>query len=171
MKTPREIIENIRKTRFGIGLETEGISEDIKPYIEDSKKFKEDTARLGSDIYTEKPHFILELIQNAEDNDYEEGIKPKIKFIVQENQLILQNDEKGFDENNVSALCGIGQTTKKDIMVFFCCGIDSFGGCFEGWEFGVARGATDDFSNQPGMLFDGMFNEAVVIMKKRQDWE
>ena len=31
----------------------------------------------------------------------------------------------------------------------------------------VARGATDDFSNQSGILFDGhMFNEAVVIDKE-----
>jgi len=32
----------------------------------------------------------------------------------------------------------------------------------------VARGTTDDFSNQSGMLFDGhMFNEAVVIDEER----
>lgn len=114
MKSPREIIEDIRKTRFGIGLNLDNVSEEVKKYIDESQKFKEDAARLVSNLYTEKPHFILELIQNAEDNSYAEGVTPKLKFIIQENQLVIQNNEEGFKEENVSAICAIGKTTKKD---------------------------------------------------------
>lgn len=114
MQSPKEVIENIRKTRFGIGLNVNSIPEDVKAHIEDNKKFKEDAARLASDLHTEKPHFILELIQNAEDNDYDKDVKPLVKFIKQEDKLILQNNEKGFNEENVQALCGIGKSTKQN---------------------------------------------------------
>jgi len=114
MQSPRQIIENIRKVRFGIGLDISRASDDIREHIEDSNKFKDDAARLVSDLHTEKPHFILELIQNAEDNKYNKGVTPEIKFIIQEKQIILQNNEKGFEESNVRALCRIGETTKRD---------------------------------------------------------
>jgi hypothetical protein len=57
---------------------------------------------------------------------------------------------------------------KKDIEVFFSGAIDSFGGGSERSEFLVARGTPDDFSDEPGMLFDGhMFNKAVVVHEER----
>lgn len=52
------------------------------------------------------------MIQNAEDNDYDKRIKPRIKFIILHDILVIQNNEKGFNEENVWALCGIGGTTK-----------------------------------------------------------
>jgi len=113
MQTPKQFIEDIRKRRFAIGLPN-NIPEDVRKHIEDGKNFKKDASRLASDIHTEKPHFILELIQNAEDNDYFENAHPKIKFIIREDVLILQNNEKGVNEKNVEALCGIGATTKEN---------------------------------------------------------
>ena len=74
-----------------------------------------DAARLAREINTKKPHFIFELIQNAEDNNYKKNTKPKIKFILKSNCLIIKNNEKGFNEENVKALCGIGGTTKKTL--------------------------------------------------------
>jgi len=71
-----------------------------------------DAAKLAKEIHTKNPQFIFELIQNAEDNEYEEDIKPKIRFIVDSDYLIIRNNEKGFGEKNVWALCGIGETTK-----------------------------------------------------------
>lgn len=117
MQSPKQIIEKIRKIRFGIGLDINNTSEDVRAHIEDNKKFKDDASRLASDLHTEKPHFILELIQNAEDNDYDENVKPTVKFINLGDKLILQNNEKGFNEKNVWALCGIGETTKQNKKV------------------------------------------------------
>lgn len=116
MPTPKEFIENIRKTRFGIGLNINDIPEDIRAYIEDSKKLRNDAARLIKDIHTEKPHFILELIQNAEDNDYDEHVRPTVRLVIQEDKLILQNNERGFNDENVIALCGIGGSSKQKKM-------------------------------------------------------
>jgi len=112
MTDPKQIIENIRKIRFGIGLDTEELPEEIKGALEDKYRFQKDASRLAKEIHTKNPHSIFELIQNAEDNEYGRGITPKIRFIIDLDRLIIQNNEKGFEEKNVCALCGIGRTTK-----------------------------------------------------------
>lgn len=109
---PRQVIENIRKIRFGIGLDTQNLTVEQKQALDDKKNILRDAAKLAKEIHTKNPQFIFELIQNAEDNEYEEDIKPKIRFIVDSDYLIIQNNEKGFGEKNVWALCGMGETTK-----------------------------------------------------------
>ena len=116
MEDPKQIVESIRKERFGIGLNTETLAEDVKAALNDKEKILDDAARLATEINTKKPQFIFELVQNAEDNDYEKGIEPKIKFIVKSNSLVSQNNERGFDRENVWALCGIGGTTKTKVL-------------------------------------------------------
>ena len=55
---------------------------------------------------------------------------------------------------------------QEDLEVFFSGAIDSFGSGSEGSELLVARGTSDDFSDEPGVLFSGhMFDEAVVVHK------
>ena len=114
MPTPKQVIEQIRKTRFAIGLDTSTAATDVQAHIRDSATFRDDASRLVAEIHAEKPHFILELTQNAEDNDYDENVKPMIKFIIEDDRLVLQNNERGFRESNAWALCGIGETTKQD---------------------------------------------------------
>ena len=80
---------------------------------------------LADGLYTKRPHFIFELIQNAEDNEYEDQnhYKPYISFQLTKNDptctadsngaLIIRNNERGFCPDNVSAICAVGETTKK----------------------------------------------------------
>jgi hypothetical protein len=76
---------------------------------------------LADDLYAKDTHFIFELIQNAEDNDYEPNRKPNLRFEVclQEIDggfspvLIVHNNETGFREKHVQALCRVGESTKK----------------------------------------------------------
>jgi len=112
MPSPKQVIEKIRKQRFGEGLSYEGLSEDHIVALQDKEKVLQDASQLVTEIYTRSPHFILELIQNADDNTYETSVKPKVKFTIRSNELIVQNNEKGFNEKNAWALCGIGETTK-----------------------------------------------------------
>ncbi len=52
----------------------------------------------------------------------------------------------------------------KDPQIIFSCAIQPFGSRAEGSEFLIARGSTDDFGDESGMLFDGhMLDESVVI--------
>jgi hypothetical protein len=110
MRNPEQVIEDIRKTRFGAGLDIARLPTEVQKHIEDNKRFKEDAARLVTEIHAKEPHFILELIQNADDNDYDENASPMVKFIVEDDRLTLQNNEMGFREENVWALCGIGRS-------------------------------------------------------------
>ncbi|MHA1381919.1 MAG: sacsin N-terminal ATP-binding-like domain-containing protein, partial [Candidatus Helarchaeota archaeon] len=111
--TPKDVIEEIRKTRFMLGLYTEDLTEDVKKILEDKKVFVKNAARLVREINTVAPRFIFELIQNADDNKYESTVKPKIKFILHRDYLLVQNNERGFSDDDVWALCGIGESKKK----------------------------------------------------------
>jgi len=111
MIEPNQVIEKIRKIRFVIGLDTKNLTEEQRAALEDKERILKDASKLAKEIHTKNPHFIFELIQNAEDNEYEDRT-PTIKFIIDSGRLIIQNNEKGFEEKNVLALCGIGGTTK-----------------------------------------------------------
>ena len=111
MLSPKEVIEYIREVRFGIGLDEKNLSAKQKARSADMKTILENITRLTKDINSKKPYFIFELIQNADDNTYE-SVEATIRFIIGDGRLIIQNNEKGFYEENVKALCGIGETTK-----------------------------------------------------------
>ena len=52
-------------------------------------------------------------VQNADDNTYPEDVEPTLAFILQENGIAVLNNERGFSAENISALCDIGNSTKK----------------------------------------------------------
>ncbi|MCL1474786.1 sacsin N-terminal ATP-binding-like domain-containing protein [Argonema antarcticum] len=68
--------------------------------------------QLSVNLYREKIHFALELIQNADDNEYDIGVNPSLKFILYSDKLIIQNNENGFSEKNVRAICNVNNSTK-----------------------------------------------------------
>ena len=110
MSSPRDIINRIRKEKFGIDLDTD---QDAKRVIDSlNKSLHNALERLSHDLYSEDIHFILELIQNADDNDYAESVNPTLKFILDDEKIITQNNEKGFEDENVKALCDVGESTK-----------------------------------------------------------
>jgi hypothetical protein len=79
---------------------------------ENMRKYGEETVHLrllGEQLYTEKTHFIFELLQNAED----EGAT-HIQFNLYADRLEVLHDGKPFDESNVIGICGIGEGTKAD---------------------------------------------------------
>ena len=80
---------------------------------------------LADDLYNKHTHFIFELIQNAEDNVYNlrGPYPPYISFRLTKTDptctpgskgaLIIQNNEIGFQRDNVDAICQVGKTTKE----------------------------------------------------------
>jgi len=86
----------------------------------DYNKIREDNIRdygqktthlklLGEKLYTEKTHFIFELLQNAEDEE-----ATSIQFNLYPDRLEVFHDGKPFVEENVIGICGIGEGTKDD---------------------------------------------------------
>ena len=67
---------------------------------------------MSEDLYSKKSHFILELIQNADDNEYVEGTVPQLTFKLAPGRLVLVNNEIGFSERNVQVLCSVGDSSK-----------------------------------------------------------
>ena len=59
---------------------------------------------------------MYELIQNAEDNSYNsaqaKGLSPSLVFAVAPNKIVIDSNEDGFTEENVSAICKLGGSTK-----------------------------------------------------------
>jgi len=60
-------------------------------------------------LYTDRTHFIFELLQNAEDAG-----AAKILFELFEDRLEVKHDGRPFDERDVRGVCGVGEGTKAE---------------------------------------------------------
>ncbi|KAF8016185.1 hypothetical protein BT93_H1640 [Corymbia citriodora subsp. variegata] len=105
------IIESIRREEFGL---------DPSLSTTESSLLKKQHARLGralqclsQELYSQDSHFLLELVQNADDNTYLENVEPALVFVLQESGIIILNNERGFSAQDIRALCDVGNSTKK----------------------------------------------------------
>jgi len=57
-------------------------------------------------------HFIMELIQNSDDNSYPEMKVPRMTITYKPGCLRIDTNEIGFSKSDVEAICSIGQSTK-----------------------------------------------------------
>ncbi|RXG50253.1 hypothetical protein VDGE_01904 [Verticillium dahliae] len=75
---------------------------------------------LASQLNSKTTHFILELIQNADDNAYPSGVQPTFSLVLDKNgsNFTLRTDcnETGFSLKNIDAICSIGKSTKTGII-------------------------------------------------------
>ncbi len=62
-------------------------------------------------IYAEDNHFIYELIQNAEDTESKEK-EHILEFTLEEEGLLVYNNEVGFNEEQIDAICSFKKSTK-----------------------------------------------------------
>ncbi|KAK8038632.1 hypothetical protein PG993_007043 [Apiospora rasikravindrae] len=73
--------------------------------------------RLSKNLYTSKARFVFELLQNADDNSYEVtksfGLEPFVSFQVYPRRIVVECNEDGFTHENLSAICSVGQSSKK----------------------------------------------------------
>ena len=112
----KQVIETIRKDQFGVGVVF--TTEEQKKLFETHRKREgRSLYRLSKELYSRDSHFVLELIQNADDNIYNIdnfslGETASIAFILQQKRIIILNNEVGFSEANVRALCDVGKSTK-----------------------------------------------------------
>lgn len=95
-----------------------------------AKRFAEKQLRnalelLAKDLYCTSTHFILELLQNADDNDYskaiQQGSRPSFRLSIESciddsgetvHYLETGCNENGFSLEQIDALCAIGESTK-----------------------------------------------------------
>ncbi|KAI3856822.1 hypothetical protein MKX03_014140 [Papaver bracteatum] len=113
MRSPKEHIEEIRKVKFSIGAkEPNHLTEDLHQAVKN----------LSSELYAKDVHFLMEIIQNAEDNEYSDGVKPSLEFVMTTTDitatdapatLLICNNEIGFSDKNIDSICSVGRSTKK----------------------------------------------------------
>ena len=87
---------------------------------ENLRKYGTDIARYGRDLFAErygdKTHFILEVLQNAEDALQKRigwSGSRSVNFSLGSKGLIISHFGKPFDEDDVRGVCGIGESSKK----------------------------------------------------------
>lgn len=109
---PRDVIADIRRFEFGIGASLEG---DGRIVVDNMvRRYRNLLATIAEDLNSKESHFILELVQNADDNHYKVGVAPSLSFMLEGNRLVVVNNEVGFTDENVKALCSAGESSKKN---------------------------------------------------------
>ncbi|MDO4860994.1 MAG: hypothetical protein Q4A48_08255, partial [Bacillota bacterium] len=87
---------------------------------------------------TDKNRFLSELLQNADDCEYIDGIEPKFTLEKTDGGLKIFYNETGFTKENVRAITSIGESTKNHILENNKSAIGEKGIGFKS-VFGVAR--------------------------------
>lgn len=108
----RACIDQIRKEQFGIGLEIQDEATSAVLAIQ-QQRLERALKRLSDELYSENTHFVLELLQNADDNDYSANVRAKGEFtLTTDRQVVFYNNERGFSRANIQAICDVGASTK-----------------------------------------------------------
>lgn len=108
-QSQREFIERVRRT-FLVG---DDVPENLREGALNLQTQLNNALRLLSeDLYSKKSHFVLELVQNADDNHYAKGVSPELTLDVRPDRLVLTNNEIGFTEENIRAICKVGASSK-----------------------------------------------------------
>ncbi|XP_024013474.1 uncharacterized protein LOC18021535 [Eutrema salsugineum] len=111
-ESAKQHIDRIRRTKFSIGGTENPLTEDLHQAVKN----------LSAELYAKDVHFLMELIQNAEDNEYPEGVDPSLEFVITSEDitatgapatLLIFNNERGFSEKNIDSICSVGRSTKK----------------------------------------------------------
>ncbi|KAJ2893122.1 uncharacterized protein MKZ38_009006 [Zalerion maritima] len=105
---------------------------------------------LSDDLNAKSTHFLLELIQNADDNTYPRCHEPSFSITLnrdgQHGRLITTCNEEGFTTSHIRALCSVGASTKA--------GKDRAG-----------------FIGEKGIGFKSVFKVADVVNIKSGPWQ
>ncbi|KAG1335020.1 hypothetical protein COCNU_03G011390 [Cocos nucifera] len=113
VKDANFLIETIRREEFGLDPDLQ---------LAENSLLKKQHARLdfcssnskamGLLPHWQEEHFVT-AVQNADDNSYPDTVEPTLVFILKSTEIIVPNNEKGFSEQNIRALCDVGNSTKK----------------------------------------------------------
>eukprot|EP00775_Hariotina_reticulata_P013386 gene13386-13513_t len=69
--------------------------------------------KLSEELYSNDVHFVLELVQNADDNKYGPGTCPMLELVLTSGAVSLVNNELGFRIKDVKGIADIGKSKKK----------------------------------------------------------
>lgn len=103
----RALIQEIRRNK---GVDEPGGFSELALDLENS------TRLLSEDLYSTPTRFLLELLQNADDNVYENGRVLRVSIVYRsDGYLWVGSNEGGFLPENVKTICRIHASTKRVI--------------------------------------------------------
>ncbi|XP_076882630.1 protein NO VEIN-like [Bidens hawaiensis] len=111
-------VAEIRRTKFSIGGQRCPLTEELHQAVK----------HLSAELYAKDVHFLTELIQNADDNEYLDGVDPSLEFVITSKDitntgapatLLVFNNEKGFSAKNIDSMCSVGCSTKTSLRIGF----------------------------------------------------
>ena len=79
------------------------------------KKHYDSYIKVIRELNSDPQRFIRELIQNADDCQYPEGVCPTFNLTVNGNTITTSYNECGFQKKNVRSITAIGESTKKQL--------------------------------------------------------
>lgn len=95
--------------------------------------------RLSSELYDTDTHFLLELLQNADDTMYDARVNPTWTITYRPGSLRIDCNETGFTASNVETICTIRESTKR------------------------SRDSVHGFTGEKGIGFKSVFKAADVV--------
>ncbi|CAF0826075.1 unnamed protein product [Brachionus calyciflorus] len=113
---PKNSIEMKKFNKFSIDELNPNVNEFLKNLRQELSIFST-IGRIGhldnlsEKLYSSPVHFLNEIIQNADDCEFETSIK-KLKIILKENHITFCINEKGFNSSGVKALSSFGKSNK-----------------------------------------------------------
>lgn len=106
----KDVIDEIRRSEFLLDVE---LPPDALVGARNVRaKLHRALRLLSEELYSRETHFVLELVQNADDNQYSPLEVPAVSFELTSDRLEITNNEMGFAAENVRALCDVGNSTK-----------------------------------------------------------
>ena len=102
-----------------------GTDQDFLTLLRDNRRFVKDA--LGDNGYhsyielinrsgIDRNRFLQELLQNADDCLYPEGVIPSFKLEINNESIIVTYNECGFTRANIRAITAIGESTKNNLL-------------------------------------------------------
>ncbi|KAF2232981.1 hypothetical protein EV356DRAFT_487514 [Viridothelium virens] len=83
------------------------------PEDENSKDLERALKLISDELYSTPTHFVLELVQNADDNKYAPGVTAKLVFLYRDDGFLwIACNERGFEAEHVRSICRFHQSTK-----------------------------------------------------------
>eukprot|EP00775_Hariotina_reticulata_P003174 gene3174-3452_t len=119
------VVEDIRRCEFGKGADLSEAAEEL--WTRQQERLGRALTRLSKELYSSNTHFVLELVQNADDNSYTPGVVPAVEFLLLPGAVVVINNETGLTAADVRALCDVGASTKKGAAAGGCIGYKGLG--------------------------------------------
>ncbi|PWA85335.1 hypothetical protein CTI12_AA151420 [Artemisia annua] len=112
-ESAKKIIECIRREEFGLDSNISTNEEDgvLKKL---NTRLGRELHCLSRELYSQDSHFLLELVRNADENEYPCDVEPTLTFILQKTGVIVLTNDQGLSVETIKALCKKSSLSRKE---------------------------------------------------------